>query len=120
MRAIQVGEAASVFLGDRRIDLPNVSLGTPRRVVLIGDSGCRGEALDKPQYCGGDGLAKVWPFGVLSDEGADKRPDLIVHVGAYNYRGTERGLVLPPTPHRLRRSRSTSMSTTWAISTTRR
>ena len=43
-----VGEAASVFLGDRRIDLPAVSLGTPRRVVLIGDSGCRGEALDKP------------------------------------------------------------------------
>jgi hypothetical protein len=91
-----VGEAASVFMGDRRIDLPNVSLGTPRRVVLIGDSGCRGPALDKPQNCDGDGFAKVWPFGVLSDEEADKRPDLIVHVGDYNYRGTERGLVLPP------------------------
>lgn len=90
-----VGEVASVFLGDRRIDLPSVSLGTPRRVVLIGDSGCRGETHDKPQYCGGDGFAKVWPFGVLSEEEADKRPDLIVHVGDYNYRGTERGLTLP-------------------------
>jgi len=37
-----VGEGASVFLGDRRIDLPTVSLGTPRRIALIGDSGCRG------------------------------------------------------------------------------
>ena len=91
-----VGEAASVFLGDRRIDLPRVSLDTPRRVVLIGDSGCRGPAKDKPQECDGDGFAKVWPFGVLSDEEADKRPDLIVHVGDYNYRGTERGLSLPP------------------------
>lgn len=91
-----VGKAGSVFLGDRRIDLPTVSLGTPRRIALIGDSGCRGETADKPQYCGGDGFAKVWPFGVLSDEEADKRPDLIVHVGDYNYRGTERGLVLLP------------------------
>ena len=91
-----VGEGASVFLGDRRIDLPTVSLGTPRRVALIGDSGCRGEMADKPQYCGGDGFAKGWPCGVLSDEEAAKRPDLIVHVGDYNYRGTERGLVLPP------------------------
>lgn len=90
-----VGEAASVFLGDTRIDLPTVSLGTPRRVVLIGDSGCRGETLAKPQYCGGDGFAKVWPFGILSEEEAHKRPDLIVHVGDYNYRGTERGFVLP-------------------------
>ena len=91
-----VAEAASVFLGTRRVDLPKVSLDTPRRVVLIGDSGCRGPAKDKPQDCDGDGFAKVWPFGVLSDEEADKRPDLIVHVGDYNYRGTERGLVLPP------------------------
>ena len=43
-----VGEAASVFLGDRRIDLPNVLLDTPRRVVLIGDSGCRGPTEAEP------------------------------------------------------------------------
>ncbi len=90
-----VGEAASVFQGDRRIDLPVVSLGTPRRVVLVGDSGCRGDTKDKPQPCTGDGFAKVWPFGTLSDEEVGNRPDLIIHVGDYNYRGTPRGMVVP-------------------------
>jgi len=90
-----VGEAASVFVGDRRVDLPAVSLGTPRRIVLVGDSGCKGDTPHKPQSCAGDGFAKVWPFGMLSDEEAEKRPDLIVHVGDYNYRGTERGLTFP-------------------------
>jgi hypothetical protein len=91
-----VGEAASVFAGDRRVDLPPVSLDTPRRIVLVGDSGCKGDTRDKPQSCAGDGFAGAWPFGMLSDEEADKRPDLIVHVGDYNYRGTGRGVVFPP------------------------
>jgi hypothetical protein len=90
-----VGEAASVFFGDRRIDLPVVSLGTPRRVVLVGDSGCRGDTKDKPQPCTGDGFANVWPFGTMADEEVANRPDLIVHVGDYNYRGTPRGMVVP-------------------------
>lgn len=91
-----MGEAASVFAGDRRVDLPAVSLGTPRRVVLVGDSGCKGDTPDRPQSCTGDGFARAWPFGMLSDEEADKRPDLIVHVGDYNYRGTGRSLVFLP------------------------
>lgn len=90
-----VGEAASVFAGDRRIDLPAVSPGTPRRVVLVGDSGCKGDTPHKPQSCAGDGFARAWPFGMLSGEEADQRPDLIVHVGDYNYRGTGRDLTFP-------------------------
>lgn len=90
-----IGEAASVFLGDRRIDLPTVSLGTPRRVVLVGDSGCRGDTKRKPQPCTGDGFANVWPFGTLSDEEVGNRPDLIIHVGDYNYRGTPGSMVVP-------------------------
>jgi hypothetical protein len=89
------GEVASIIVGDRRLDLPVVSLGTPRRIVLLGDSGCRGQAERKPQSCVGDGYDRMWPFGTISVEGAHDQPDLIVHVGDYNYRGTPRSMVLP-------------------------
>ena len=89
------GEAASVIVDDRHLDLPVVSTGTPRRIVLLGDSGCRGQAERKPQSCVGDGYDKMWPFGSISVEGAHDQPDLIVHVGDYNYRGTPRSMVLP-------------------------
>jgi hypothetical protein len=91
-----VGEGASVRAAGRRIDLPVVSLGTPRRVVLLGDSGCFGPHQRKPQSCVGDGYDKMWPFGTISAEGAKDGPDLIIHVGDYNYRGTPRDIVLPP------------------------
>ncbi|MEA2852232.1 MAG: hypothetical protein QOE02_2251 [Rhodospirillaceae bacterium] len=89
------GEAAGVIVADRRIDLPVVSVGTPRRIVLLGDSGCRGQAERKPQSCVGDGYDRMWPFGAISVDGARDRPDLIIHVGDYNYRGTPRSMVLP-------------------------
>jgi len=90
-----VRQAGTVQVADRRIDLPVVAPGTPRRIVLLGDSGCRGRAERKPQSCVGDGYDKMWPFGTISFEGARDRPDLIVHVGDYNYRGTPRSMVLP-------------------------
>ena len=90
-----LGVAARVEVAGRRIDLPPVTLGTPRRIVLLGDSGCRGQAVLKPQACVGDGYDKIWPFGTLASAGAQDRPDLIVHVGDYNYRGTPRSMTLP-------------------------
>jgi hypothetical protein len=90
-----VGQAGNVQIAGRRIDLPVVARGTPRRIVLLGDSGCRGQAERKPQSCVGDGYDKMWPFGTISSEGAQDQPGLIVHVGDYNYRGTPRSMVLP-------------------------
>ncbi len=90
-----VGEAASVFAGGRRIELPVVSLDMPRRVLLIGDTGCRGDTLQKPQPCGGGGYAQAWPFARLATGEARSGPDLIIHVGDYNYRGTPASFVLP-------------------------
>src|SRR5262249_30002769 len=90
-----MAEAATIVVGNRRHDLPVVTLGTPRRVVVLGDSGCRGQSGRRPQSCVGDGYDKGWPFGSISAEGAEDRPDLIVHVGDYNYRGTPRAMVLP-------------------------
>lgn len=52
----------------------------PRRIVVLGDSGCLG---GEDQDCAGD-----WPFPDLARHAAARRPDLVIHVGDYNYRGT--------------------------------
>lgn len=89
-------EAAVVLVGDRRLELPVVTAATPRRVLLMGDSGCRGEAIRKPQPCTGDGFTKVWPFGVIAEDEKRLAADLIIHVGDYNYRNTPRSMTLSP------------------------
>lgn len=91
-----LGEATAVLVGERRLELPVVSTATPRRVLVMGDSGCRGEALRKPQPCTGDGFTKVWPFGVIAEDEQRLAADLIIHVGDYNYRNTPGTMVLPP------------------------
>ncbi|HWM93627.1 MAG TPA: metallophosphoesterase [Thermoanaerobaculia bacterium] len=58
----------------------------PSRIAVLGDSGCKpkdqaGCGLDDPQ----------WPFPVLARAAAANRPDLVLHVGDYNYRGTPSG-----------------------------
>jgi hypothetical protein len=54
---------------------------TPERVVVLGDTGCR---IDKKQACG----PKSWPFAGLAARAVKVKPNLLVHVGDYNYRGT--------------------------------
>ena len=53
------------------------------RVTVLGDTGCEpsdqaGCGLDDPQ----------WPFPVLAGAAARGAPDLVLHMGDYNYRGT--------------------------------
>lgn len=65
--------------------LPAVT-AAPRRIAVLGDSGCKpkdqaGCGLDDPQ----------WPLPVLAKAAAASRPDLVLHVGDYNYRGTPSG-----------------------------
>jgi len=53
------------------------------RVAIIGDTGCKpsdqgGCDLDDPQ----------WPFPALAKAAAANAPDLVLHMGDYNYRGT--------------------------------
>lgn len=83
-----LGEAAAVLVDGRRLELPKVSASTPRRVLLMGDSGCRGDVEHKPQSCSGDGFTKVWPFGAIADNEERLAADLIIHAGDYNYRNT--------------------------------
>lgn len=58
--------------------------GAARRIVVIGDTGCRmkqSEGLFQP--CG-DGAA--WPFAQVARSAAALHPDLVLHVGDYHYR----------------------------------
>jgi hypothetical protein len=58
----------------------------PRRIVVIGDTGCRIKASDNAvQDCLTE---KEWPFPALANKAAAERPDLVVHVGDYHYRET--------------------------------
>jgi hypothetical protein len=57
--------------------------GTPKRVAVIGDTGCRLAAPDFYQAC--DDPAR-WPFASIAQQVADWQPDLVIHVGDYYYR----------------------------------
>ena len=58
-----------------RMPAPN-----PQRIVVFGDSGCLG---GEDQDC-----ARDWFFPDINRMAAARHPDLVIHVGDYNYRGT--------------------------------
>ncbi len=55
----------------------------PRRIVVIGDTGCRLEEGDPIQDCND---ARAWPFARVAVSAAAWQPDLVIHVGDYLYR----------------------------------
>ena len=57
----------------------------PRRIVVLGDTGCRILAGAAIQRCD-DGQA--WPFARVAAMAAATKPDLVLHVGDYHYRET--------------------------------
>jgi hypothetical protein len=65
------------------IQLPQVPTQVTR-VAVFGDTGC------KPKDQNDCKKNKEWPFGEMADAaaGSDPAPQLILHVGDYNYRGT--------------------------------
>ncbi|HEY0832956.1 MAG TPA: metallophosphoesterase [Azospirillum sp.] len=54
----------------------------PRTVAVLGDTGCRDDA--KKQPC----TPQAWPYPAIAAKAAVANPDLLIHVGDYNYRGT--------------------------------
>ena len=56
---------------------------TPKRVAVVGDTGCRLADPNAFQAC--DNPAK-WPFATIAQQIAAWQPDLIIHVGDYYYR----------------------------------
>jgi hypothetical protein len=55
-----------------------------RRIVVIGDTGCRLKASDSAWQACNDPAA--YPFARIAAKAAQTRPDLVVHVGDYLYR----------------------------------
>lgn len=87
--AVKVCEARYPFGRSLTVEggpkLPSV-VEAPSRIAVFGDSGCKpkdqdGCGLDDPQ----------WPLPALARAAAASRPDLVLHVGDYNYRGTPSG-----------------------------
>jgi hypothetical protein len=57
----------------------------PRRIAVFGDTGCKlGAAADGACPAG----SPAQPFARLASAAAAARPDLVIHLGDYNYRGT--------------------------------
>lgn len=55
-----------------------------RRIVLIGDTGCRLKRANQAWQACSD--AAVWPFARIARAAAAAHPDLVLHVGDYHYR----------------------------------
>jgi len=70
-------------LTDGTLDLPMPVL-KPERVAVLGDSGCKLGSSD--YHC--DSGSPAEPFQSLATAAARKQPDLVLHMGDYNYRGT--------------------------------
>ncbi len=79
--AIPAG-APSVSIEGRQLRLP---AARPRRILVIGDTGCRVES-SNVQNCNGEGQGPPWSFAEVAAAAAARKPDLILHVGDYNYR----------------------------------
>ncbi len=74
--------------GARRASVNGTPLPLPRRtvrrIVVIGDTGCRIKAADHAAQACNDPAA--FPFGRIAARAAAEHPDLVVHVGDYLYR----------------------------------
>ena len=65
--------------------------GTPERIVVIGDTGCRIRNFHV-QPCNDPA---AWPFARIAALAAARSPDLVIHVGDYYYRESPCPLSLP-------------------------
>jgi len=57
---------------------------TVRRIVLVGDTGCRLKQADAAWQACND--PQAWPFAQVARAAAAAKPDLVLHVGDYHYR----------------------------------
>ncbi len=78
-------DAQSVTIGGQALPMPKRE---PRRIVVVGDTGCRMKGGDF-QNCNGKGKGPPWIFDRIAAAAAAVKPDLVIHVGDYLYREAE-------------------------------
>ncbi|HVZ74402.1 MAG TPA: metallophosphoesterase [Polyangia bacterium] len=76
---IPSGALAATVAG-KKLPLPKANV---QRVVVVGDTGCRLSIGNPWQACNDPAQ---WPFGTISSVAAAMKPDLVLHVGDYQYR----------------------------------
>lgn len=59
-----------------------IPVAEPRRIVIVGDSGCR---LDRGRVQACNDPA-AWPFRLVAETAAALHPDAVIHVGDFHYR----------------------------------
>jgi hypothetical protein len=74
-------KARAASIDGRKLPLPPAVI---RRIVVIGDTGCRIKSADNAYQACND--AKAYPFAKVAAAAAKWRPDLVIHVGDYLYR----------------------------------
>jgi hypothetical protein len=72
--------AHTATVAGRSLPLPRT---TVQRVIVLGDTGCRVSIGNPWQACNDP---TQWPFSVISATAAAMKPDLVLHVGDYQYR----------------------------------
>lgn len=78
--ALPAGVASASVLG-QALPVPHAA---PRRIAVIGDTGCRMKKKDNEfQECNDP---RLFPFATVAAAAAAWKPDLVVHVGDYHYR----------------------------------
>jgi len=81
---------AQIPKGAHRITVAGQRLPVPRRdvrrIVVIGDTGCRLKAGDDAYQACND--PDAYPFQRVAERAAAWKPDLVIHVGDYEYRET--------------------------------
>ncbi|HZI84139.1 MAG TPA: metallophosphoesterase [Casimicrobiaceae bacterium] len=79
--ALLGARAIRASVGGHALAVPKAD---PRRIVVIGDTGCRlKRSAGIFQACND---RDAWPFADIADAAAAMHPDLVIHVGDYHYR----------------------------------
>jgi predicted phosphodiesterase len=61
----------------------------PKRIVVFGDTGCRIKITKKKAQIQACNDPKEWSFAEIARAAAAWKPDLVIHVGDYNYRESD-------------------------------
>jgi hypothetical protein len=81
--------ATSAVVAGQPLPLPKAN---PTKIVVLGDTGCRLEAGNGWQSCNDPnpyGTDTPYPFAAIASLAAAQNPDLVLHVGDYQYRESE-------------------------------
>jgi hypothetical protein len=82
---VEFEESFTLVFADGQLPLPVVKTN-PRKIIVMGNTGCLRSRVGNNTGCKEGEIAE--PFASLAVAAAADNPDLIIHTGNYNFRGT--------------------------------